>query len=55
MSSQNGSIANLSVTRKTLGASIDKNSDAGVLFNFLSSLACAILPAGGRARGHCEA
>jgi hypothetical protein len=48
MSSPNGSIANLSVTRKTLGASIDKNSDAGVLSDLLLSLACAILPASAR-------
>jgi hypothetical protein len=39
MLAPNGSIANLSVTRKSLGASIDKNSKAGVLFNFLLSLA----------------
>jgi hypothetical protein len=45
MPAPNGSIANLSVTRKSLGASIDKNSNAGVLFNFLLSLARAVLPA----------
>jgi hypothetical protein len=51
MSSPNGSIANLSVTRKTLGASIDNNSDAGVLFFRLLARFCQSQPGARPLRG----
>jgi hypothetical protein len=54
MSSPNGSIANLSVTRKTLGASIDNNAKAGVLFNLRLSHRLQVLRSEPASDG-CEA